>query len=54
MFGSKIAWASRQQGDRVGAGSNPLLREAEHLPPSTAEAKNQWSLSSSHTDVFTA
>jgi hypothetical protein len=30
-----------------------LEREADHLPPSTAEAKNQWSLSSSHTAVFT-
>ena len=30
-----------------------LGREADHLPPSTAKAKNQWSPSSSHTDVFT-
>jgi len=33
---------------------NRIGREADHLPPSTVEAKNQWRHSSSHTDVFTA
>jgi len=33
---------------------NWIGREADHLPPSTAETKNQWSHSSSHTDIFTA
>ena len=33
---------------------NRLGREADYLPPSTAEAKNRWSQSYFHTDDLTA